>query len=102
MTRLPRTALTAFTIAAFACAAFAGPASAGEYRRHNDDAGAAIALGIGALVIGGILASKSKHRGHNDERHYRHAPPPRVYHENRHYAPPRVHRGPPAKERFND
>jgi hypothetical protein len=93
-----RAALAAVTIAALSTASIGTSASAGEHRRHNNDAGAAVALGIGALIVGGIIASQSRRDRHHE---YRHAPPPR------HYAPAYREHGPrrhhePVKERFND
>jgi hypothetical protein len=98
--KLTRTATTALVIGALGIASVAGPASARD--RHHNDAGAAVALGIGALVIGGILASQARRdRDRLENRHYR--PEHRSYgHDNdgrRHYE--RRHRG-PNHERFND
>lgn len=80
-----RSTVIAASVAAFSVTAIAAPASAG-YRYRNHDAGAAAAIGIGALIVGGIIASQSRrHKRHHVEeyrgpRHYqsyqsyRHAP----------------------------
>jgi hypothetical protein len=82
-----RTTVIAASLAAFGVSAIAAPASAG-YRHRNHDAGAAAAIGIGALIVGGIIASQSRrHKRHHVEeyrgpRHYqsyRYAPAPRHY-----------------------
>lgn len=95
MTRIksPRAAITALTLAAFSTVALAAPASAEGYRRRgNDEAAAALALGIGALVVGGILASKAKRRHHYDGHYYeapRHYAP--QHHKYRYHAPYKKH-----------
>lgn len=62
-----RSVLIGTSLAAFGVAAIAAPASA-DYRRRNDDAAAAAVLGIGALIVGGIIANQS-HRRHRDRDH---------------------------------
>ena len=81
-----RTTVIAASLAAFGVVAISAPASA-DYRRRNDDAGAAAAIGIGALIVGGIIASQShrknrhveEYRAAHHERSYSYAPAPRHY-----------------------
>lgn len=98
-TRIARTGIAAALAAAIAATAVT-PSEARTYRRHND-AGAALALGIGAAIIGGIIANKHRKR-HRD--YYRYDDGPRFYgnsHRRNYYRHgPRVDRHP--KERFND
>jgi hypothetical protein len=98
--KLSRTALTAAAIAAFAVSTLSAPASAST-SRHGDEVGAAVAIGIGALIVGGILASKSRKHKHH-EGHY--APPPRHHAPVHQYHPAPRSYGPPAvrTERYND
>ena len=67
-----RSVLVGTSLAAFCMTAIAGPASA-DYRRRNNDAGAAAAIGIGALIIGSIIANQSNRR-HRDRDYDYHAP----------------------------
>lgn len=78
MSRLSRKFATAVTIAALGLSSVVSPASAGALRRGDERAGAAIALGIGALVVGSILAAKSRDTRHADFR--REPAPPRYSH----------------------
>jgi hypothetical protein len=82
-----RSVLIGTSLAAFSVVAIAAPASA-DYRRRNDDAAAAAAIGIGALIVGGIIANQS-HRQHRDRddnyRAPRHSAP--VYREHRQTRP---------------
>lgn len=98
--KISRTVLVTALSASLATTALIGSANAGDYSRRND-AGAAIALGIGALIVGGILASKSKHRRHEDERHYQPAPRHHFAPRHGHHDAPTRQYG-PVRERFND
>jgi hypothetical protein len=91
--KLFRPLATVVAVLSVAVGAIAGPASANGSR--DRDAGAAIALGIGAVVIGSILASKSRDR----HREVYHEPPrePRFdQHRYRHPAP-HVNHAPPKQ-----
>ena len=52
------------------------PANANERRRSDGEIGAAVAIGVGALILGSVLAQKS----HRDRyREVRHEPPRHRY-----------------------
>ena len=83
-------------IAAMSIGMAAGPAAAHE-RRAEEAAGAAIAIGIGALVLGKVLSSRDHDRDRGRHREYR--PEPRI--ERYSHPAPHVHRAPPRQEYQN-
>ena len=77
-------------------AALVGPAAARD-RRSEEVAGAAIAIGIGALVLSKILSS----RGHDRDRDHRPEPRHEPRYERHSHPAPHVHRAPKREPHQN-
>lgn len=87
ISKIFRPAFAAAVVASLAFGAIASPAIAANSRRGNEEVGAAVALGIGAVVIGSILANKSRRDRHREE--YRE--PPRPHYQQHRYSHPAPH-----------
>lgn len=88
--RARHTPLAAILVGALALSALVGPAHGRE--RRDEAVGTAVAVGIGALVIGSIIAGRSRHR-HSEAA----SEPPRNqrFDQNRYHHPaPHVNRAP--------
>lgn len=77
---LNRSTISAITAVALSAGLWSGSAAAGERNRRDADLGAAVAVGVGAAILGTILAKKSHDRrghyyGDRRDHEYRQAPP---------------------------